>query len=101
MSINNNESSVQMGEAWAAHYRGQNDNALSAFERLANTAPDNIDVNFGYALCLKAAGRRASAAETFEKAKQLAQTQTSKEDDEGVRNRMILRMIDQHLVTLR
>jgi len=101
MSTTSTEISVQVGAAWSQHYQGKVSEALSQFEQIVARAPEHLDANFGLALCLKTAARKQAAIEAFTKTKDLAQKQKTDDDDEGVRNRMIARMVDQQLAILR
>ncbi len=104
MSTQSNTTDVaaQIGEAWSQHYHAENGAALTRFQQIVDSAPDNIDANYGLALCLKTAGQSADASRIFEKTKQLVQAEIAKQDDEDkTRFEMLSRIIDQHLSRLK
>lgn len=65
-------SSERIGEAWRMHRDGNNDQAITVFKEIIQTAPENVDAHYGLGLCYKSSGDNASAADAFQKAYGLA-----------------------------
>src|SRR5262249_53571451 len=100
--VGSNEIDTLVGQAWSQHYHGENDAAINAFKGLVERATDHIDANFGLALSLKKAGRKDEAVAAFNKAKGLVQANNVGDDaDANAKNSMLLRMIEQHLASLK
>jgi hypothetical protein len=97
------EADVQVGEAWGKHFAGKNEAALEQFKGLASRYESHIDAHFGLALCLKTAGQKEAAAATFTKVKDLCVVELNRtpKPEEPERFNLMLRIIEQHLVTLR
>lgn len=66
-------SSERIGEAWRLHRDGSNDKAISIFKEIIQKTPDNVDAHYGLGLAQKASGDKASAADAFQKALNLAE----------------------------
>lgn len=66
-------SSERIGEAWRMHRDGNNDQAISIFKEIIQTAPSSVDAYYGLGLSFKASGDMASAADAFQKSLDLAQ----------------------------
>ncbi len=88
---------AKIGEAWRAHYSGQDQVAIEKFLQLVTEAPDNIDVYWGLGLSYKDAGDKANAAEAFQKVKSLVTTLLATEAGQLGRYFMLNRMVDQQL----
>ena len=91
-----------VGQAWAVHFHGQNDDAIRQFEQVLQRWPDHIDANYGLALTLKAAGQKEKSAEGFHKTKALvdAAHEALHEDAEHARYQMLSRMCEQQIAML-
>jgi len=66
-------SSERIGEAWRMHRDGNNDQAIKIFKEIIQKSPDSVDAHYGLGLSYKAMGDNASAADSFQKALDLAQ----------------------------
>lgn len=67
-------SSERIGEAWRLHRDGNNDQAISIFKEIIQSAPENVDAHYGLGLAYKASSDMASAADAFQKALTLAES---------------------------
>lgn len=90
----------KIGEAWKAHYAGQDTAAIEQFKRLVEEAPDNIDALWGLGLSYRNAGNKTSAVEIFQKVKQLVAAQLAMESGQPERYVMLNRMVDQQLAQI-
>lgn len=107
----------QIGQAWAYHREGRNDQAIAEFETVLNQQPDSVDAHYGMGLALRAEDRNQQAVESFQKALELAQRtlnalrsvseaegQAGRTNDLGStdddRYMMLIRMIKQRLAEL-
>ena len=102
---------THIGEAWGKLREGQSDGAIAGFEKVLQSAPNNVDAYYGLGLALRAKGQEADAIEAFQKAKEHAATlleairsqvgaENSLETTEDDRYMMLSRMIRQRLVEL-
>lgn len=90
----------KIGEAWKAHYAGQDAAAIEQFKRLVAEAPDNIDAHWGLGLSYRNAGNKTSAIEEFQKIKQLVKDQLERESAQPERFVMLNRMAEQQLTQI-
>lgn len=58
----------RIAEAWRMHRDAQHDAAAKAFEALLKEAPDDVDVNYGLGLSLRAIEQNEAAITAFRKA---------------------------------
>lgn len=102
---------AQIGDAWGKLRDGQFDTAISGFEKVLQTAPNNVDAYYGLGLALREKKQDADAVEAFQKAKEHAAnlleairsqvgTENSLETTEDDRYMMLSRMIRQRLAEL-
>ncbi len=98
-TISANGLDAQVGQAWSYHYKGQNDVALTEFQKLVEQDASHIDANYGLALTLNALGQKDRAAETFKHTAELVSAKIGQQtaEDEDSRYRMLARMIEQQL----
>jgi lipopolysaccharide biosynthesis regulator YciM len=95
------ETDKAVSEAWALHYNGQHEAAVRAFQELVAANQEHIDANYGLALSLAGAGKRAESDAAFRLTKTyVEQTLQTLEGEEAQRYVMLKRMIDQHLTRL-
>ncbi len=95
------EADALVGEAWTAHYHGQNNDAIQKFGDVLQRWPEHIDATYGLALSLRAAGQKDKAAETFRKTKSLIEAaRAAQPDEDNTRLQMLLRFCDQQLTLL-
>ena len=66
-------SSERIGEAWRSHREGNNDQAITIFKEILQKTPENVDAHYGLGLAHKASNDMASAADSFQKALDLAE----------------------------
>ncbi len=64
----NSNVSSPLGKAWALHRNGQNDQALSEFDKLLSANADDLDALYGSGLAQAALGKDEAARRSFEKA---------------------------------
>ncbi len=98
----------RIGDAWHAHRQGRNSEAISGFEAITKSTPDDIDAHYGLGLALRANGNLEGASQAFQKALALVQAkndllrgekrsenQLNTVDDDRVM--MLTRMINQRI----
>jgi hypothetical protein len=95
--MNQNDIEAQIGEAWRAHYQGQDQVAIEKFLQLVAAAPDNIDAYWGLGLSYRDAGDTASAIQSFQKVKELVTSRLKTDSGQQERFVMLNRMVDQQL----
>ncbi len=88
---------AKIGEAWKAHYGGQNQDAVDRFLQLANEAPTNVDVYWGLGLSYRNLHQAEQALESFRKVKSLVTELIQNEGGELGRYFMLNRMVDQQI----
>lgn len=66
-------SSERIGEAWRFHRDGNNEQAITIFKDIIQTAPENVDALYGLGLAYKASNDMASAADAFQTALKIAE----------------------------
>jgi Flp pilus assembly protein TadD len=93
---------AQVGQAWSFHYKKQNEQAVTEFLRIVETEPNHIDANYGLGMSLAAVGRKAEAAQAFQKALAMAEEKLGQveEEEDHARYAMLSRMIAQQLSVL-
>ncbi len=91
----------RVGQAWSQHNQGHDDVAIEEYHHLLEEWPDHIDANFGLALALKTQGEKGKALEAFSKTRQIVESEMAKATGDTSRYTMLMRMIDQHLATLK
>ncbi|MBN1201415.1 MAG: tetratricopeptide repeat protein [Anaerolineae bacterium] len=89
--------SARIGEAWKTHYAGDNERAVEQFQRLAEEAPDNIDVYWGLGLSYRKVGNTEQATQVFQKVLELAANRLESETDDKERYVMLKRMAGQQI----
>jgi tetratricopeptide (TPR) repeat protein len=95
------EADALVGEAWTAHYHGQNDDAIRKFEDVLQRWPDHIDANYGLALTLRTVGQKEKSVERFRKTKALLEAALAAEPDEvNARYVMLSRFCDQNIAMI-
>lgn len=88
---------TKIGNAWKAHYDGQNDVAVERFLQLLNEVPDHIDAFWGLGLSYRNLGDQRQALEAFQRVKQLVTMQLETETGQLGRYFMLNRMVDQQI----
>jgi hypothetical protein len=98
-SSSSSDVNSMVASAWSQHYHRHNDDALQVFKDIVASHPDHIDANYGYALTLRTAGRKAEATEYFTKTKALVKAAHDERlpVEDVQRYIMLARMIDQQL----
>lgn len=91
----------RVGQAWSLHIRKRYDEAIQSYRDLLKEWPDHIDALFGLGLTYKMSGQKERAVEYFTKARQNTEAELSKAPAEPARFHMLLRIIDQHLSSLK
>lgn len=66
----------RLGDAWNAHRQGRNSEAISGFQAIAQSAPEDIDAHYGLGLALRANGNLEDALQAFQKALALVQARS-------------------------
>ena len=92
----------QVKQAWAAHTKHLDDQALSLFEAVVKQEPTHIDAQYGLGLTLIALKQKDRALTVFGKALELANDRARQQaaDDEDPRYTMLSRMISQQIAAL-
>lgn len=94
---------VRIGEAWKAHYQGQDKLAIEQFTSLVKEVPDNVDAHWGLALSYRDAGDLGNAAQSFETAKSMIAARLEGQGDESAEREryvMLSRMVEQQITQL-
>jgi Tfp pilus assembly protein PilF len=92
---------ARIGEAWNAHYQGQDEVAVQQFTEILNQEPANIDAYWGLGLAYRGLEQNEKAREIFLKVKQLIQDEVDRENNTTPgRFYMLNRMVDQQLARL-
>ena len=91
------ELNERTGEAWKAHYTGNQQLAIDQFLTIVSEAPEDIDANWGLALSYRDAGDRDKAVEIFTKVRDLVSRQLDAAPDNYERFFMLKRMAIQHI----
>jgi Tfp pilus assembly protein PilF len=92
------KTAAQVGDAWDLHRRGNHSEALTAFQRVVEAAPNHIDAHFGLGLTQRALGENSAAATTFQNALRLAEAEKAADDGSRFdRLSITVRMLKQRL----
>jgi tetratricopeptide (TPR) repeat protein len=91
----------RVGQAWSQHNQGHDDVAIEEYRRLLEEWPDHVDANYGLALALKARGDKSKALDAFAKTRQFVEAEMAKATGDTSRYHMLMRMIDQHMTSLK
>lgn len=86
----------KIGDAWKAHYQGDQSTAIDQFQRLVDQAPESIDAHWGLGLSYRKAGDLEKAREVFNRTKELVEAQMETSSQES-RLPMLSRMVEQQL----
>lgn len=62
----------KLAQAWHNHREGRNANAISEFQSLLKSSPNDVDVYYGLGLAQRADGQKEAAVESFKQAGKLA-----------------------------
>ncbi len=92
--------SSPLGQAWRSHVSGRAEVALSEFQKIASTSPEDLDILYGLGLAQKGAGQKADAEATFQKLADLLAAEPGEEEDRN-RIEMLRRMVKQQFEFLR
>ncbi len=87
----------RIGEAWKAHYDGNQQAAIEKFKTIVNEAPDHIDANWGLALSYRNAGERDKALEVFKMVREMLTAKLEAKPDDYERFFMLRRMATQQI----
>lgn len=91
------ERDERTGEAWKAHYAGNQQLAIDQFLVIVREAPEDIDANWGLALSYRDAGQRDKAVEIFTTVRDLVTRQLEASPDDYERFFMLKRMVNQQI----
>lgn len=91
------EIKAKISEAWKLRHSSQDQAALDLFKQVVTTAPENIDANWGLALCYRGVGDRENALTIFRKVKDLVSERLQGETEERERYYMLQRMVTQQI----
>lgn len=95
--MDQNDFDLEISEAWKAHYNGQHEQAIEAFEQLVGRAPDHIDANWGLGLSYRKAGDKANALRIFQKVRDLVVHELDANPESYERFVMLKRMVSQQI----
>ena len=89
----------KIGDAWKAHYQGNQTAAIEQFKQLVDQAPESVDAHWGLGLAYRKAGDLEKARDVFIRAKELLEAQLDALDTDEIVSRlpMLNRMVDQQL----
>lgn len=91
------ELGAKIGQAWRAHYGGQNDAALKDFLQLAEQYPDHVDVLWGLGLTYRKIGDLDNALQAFQKVRELVDLEVDPTSENYERFFMLKRMVAQQI----
>lgn len=99
MTLNDKDIDAKIGEAWKAHYAGQDEEALRQFEALVEQYPDHIDALWGLGLAYRDAHKHEDATRIFKKIRDLIAQLIADEEMHGQPGRyfMLNRMVSQQI----
>lgn len=92
-----NEFEGKIGQAWKAHYSGQDSAALDQFQQLVQSYPDHVDVLWGLGLAYRRAGNFEEARRVFAHAQTLILAELEHSPESHERALMLKRMVEQQL----
>lgn len=95
--MNQDEVNTKVGEAWKAHYAGNNAAAIEAFQQVVEQAPEHIDAYWGLGLSYRKAGDKKNALHAFEKVKDLVSLELDRDPEDYERFFMLRRMAIQQI----
>jgi cytochrome c-type biogenesis protein CcmH/NrfG len=98
--MNQDELSTKVGEAWKAHYGGDNAVAIETFQQVVEQAPDHIDAHWGLGLSYRKAGDKENALRAFERVQELVTVELDKEPEDYERFFMLRRMVQQQIAQM-
>ena len=98
----------RIGIAWRMHREGNNSGAISLFDEVIRSSPEDIDAHYGRGLALKAIGDVSAARDSFSSALSYLQNLGSEQEsdpeeghvaqtDDSDRQMMLTRMVNQRL----
>ncbi len=88
---------VKIGQAWKAHYAGEDESAVGQFLSIIDEAPDSADAYWGLGLAYRDLGDKHNALQAFEKVKALVADQIEQEAGQWGRFFMLNRMVTQQI----
>lgn len=95
--MNQNDVGVKLGEAWQAHYDGQQEVAIERFQAIVAEAPDHIDANWGLGLSYRKVGDAENALLVFRKVQELVESALEANTGNYERFFMLKRMVSQQI----
>ena len=91
------EFDAKVGEAWKAHYKGDQAAAIEQFKQLTSENAEHIDAHWGLGLAYRKSGDLENARVAFEQAHRLVKMALDADPSEYGRLFMLNRMIEQQL----
>ncbi len=91
-----NERDSLVARAWQLHREGRQNDAISQFEAVLKTAPDDLDAHYGLALAQRSAGMTEAALENLKQAA-TAVSRAIETDPSIDRYQMLQRMVQQRI----
>lgn len=91
---------TQIGDAWQALRQGRHSEAVSSFEALARSNPDDLDAQYGLGLAYRAAGRHEAALSIFQATLDAAQARYDQLRAEAGRDNLLNTNVDDRLMML-
>ena len=85
-----------LGTAWAAHRLGNQDAAITSFQQILKSSPNQIDALYGLGLAQRNIGQWEAAAASFKKCGELVDNVLAENPHED-RYMMLKRMVSQRL----
>lgn len=95
--MNEKEIDAKIGEAWRAHFKGEQQKAITQFSQLVEQAPENVDALWGLGLSYRKAGDLDRALDAFRRAKTVVKTKLDQDPAEYGRLFMLNRMLSQQI----
>ncbi|NDJ60316.1 MAG: tetratricopeptide repeat protein [Chloroflexi bacterium] len=90
----------QLGQAWAYHRAGQQDEAAQAFQQILNTNANHIDALFGLGLAQRGSQQPDAALETFQRCLTLV-NQALEAEPGSDRYEILQRMLEQRIAEIK
>jgi len=94
---NQQDMDAKIGQAWKAHYDGDDASAVEMFLQLVEEDPNNIDALWGLGLSYRDLDDLENAVQAFQRVKELVTRLLETEAGELGRYFMLNRMVDQQL----
>jgi cytochrome c-type biogenesis protein CcmH/NrfG len=86
-----------LGQAWRSHVTGRDEIALTEFQKITTSSPEDLDALYGLGLAQRSSGKNEEAIATFQRVMDLLAQQPAEDEDARNRLEMLRRMVRQQL----